>query len=73
MNLLKHDEKLGMFTSSLYIRHTKAMSALVEYGTRCFYKTTNFYSDLIILSASWLKLKSSHFRKCCEENFICDR
>jgi len=52
MNLLKHDEKLGMFTSSLYIRHTKAMSALVEYGTRCFYKTTNFYSDLIILSAS---------------------
>jgi len=32
-NLLKQDEKLGRFTSSLYICHNKAMTAL-EYGTR---------------------------------------
>jgi len=36
-NLLKQDEKLGRFASSLYICHTKAMTALVEYGTRCLY------------------------------------
>jgi len=29
MNLLKQDEKLGRLTSSRYIRHTKAMTALV--------------------------------------------
>jgi len=34
------------------------MTLLVEYGT-------NFYSGVIFRSASWLKLKSSHFRKCC--------
>jgi len=37
MNLLKQDEKFGRFSSSLYICHTKAMTALVEYGTRCLY------------------------------------
>jgi len=35
MNLLKEDEKLGRFTSSLFTCHTKAMTALIEYGTRC--------------------------------------
>ena len=45
------------------------MTTLVEYGTRCLYEDTNFYSLLIVRSASQLKLKSSHFRKCCEENF----
>jgi len=35
MNLLKQDEKLGSFTSSLYICHTTAMTALAEYGKRC--------------------------------------
>jgi len=50
------------------------MTTLVEYGTRCLYEGTNFYSVLIARSASWLKLKSSHFRKCCEENFyLCVR
>ena len=49
------------------------MTALVEYGSRCWYQATNFYSVLIVRSASWLKLKSSHFRNCCEENFNCDR
>jgi len=34
MKLLKENEKLGRFTCSLYICHTKAMTALVEYGTR---------------------------------------
>jgi len=34
MDLLKQDEKLGRFTSSLYICHTKAMTALVQYGIR---------------------------------------
>jgi len=54
--------------------HTKAMTTLVEYGTRCLYEDTNFYSVLIVRSASWLKLKSSHFQKCCEENFyLCVR
>jgi len=33
-NLLKQDEKLGWFTSSRYIFHTKAMTAQVEYRTR---------------------------------------
>jgi len=37
MNLLKQDEKLGRFTISLYICHTKAMTAPVDYGTRCLY------------------------------------
>jgi len=30
MNLLKQDEKLGRFTSSLYICHTTAMPALIQ-------------------------------------------
>jgi len=60
--------------NSSYICHTKAMTTLVEYGTRCLYENTNFYSVLIVRSASWLKLKSSHFRKCCEKNFyLCVR
>ena len=46
-----------------------AMTTLVEYGTRCLYEDTNFYFVLIVRSASWWKLKSSHFRQCCEENF----
>jgi len=37
MKLLKQDENLGRFTSSLYIRHNKAMTALVKYGTTCLY------------------------------------
>ena len=53
---------------------TKAMTTLVEYVTRCLYENTKFYSVLIVRSTSWLKLKSSHFRKCCEENFyLCVR
>ena len=50
------------------------MTTLVEYGTRCLYEDTNSYSVLVVRSASWLKLKSSHFKKCCEENFyLCVR
>ena len=53
---------------------TKAMTTLVEYVTRCLYENTKFYTVLIVRSTSWLKLKSSHFRKCCEENFyLCVR
>jgi len=37
MNLPKQDENLGRFTSSLYICHTKAMTALAEYGTKGLY------------------------------------
>jgi len=51
------------YCSSLYIRHIKAMPTLVEYSTRCLYEDANFYSVLIVPSASWLKLKSFHFRK----------
>jgi len=40
------------YCSSLYICHTKAMTTLVEYGTRCLYGDTNFYSVLIVRSAS---------------------
>jgi len=62
------------YCSSLYICHTKAMITLAEYGPRCLYADTNFYYVLIVRSPSWLKLKSSHFRKCCEENFyLCVR
>jgi len=57
------------YCSSLYICHTKAMTALVEYGTRFLYENTNFNSGLIVPSASLLKLKRSHFRKCFEVNF----
>jgi len=39
------------YCSSLYICHAKAMTTLVEYGTRCLYKNTNFYSVLIVRSA----------------------
>jgi len=42
MNLLNQDEKLGRFTSSLYICHTKAMTALVQDGTRCLCWDANF-------------------------------
>jgi len=35
MNLLKQDETLARFTSSLYIYHTKTMTAPVQYTTRC--------------------------------------
>jgi len=35
MNLLKKDKKLGRFTSSQNICHTKAMTSLVEYRTKC--------------------------------------
>jgi len=63
---IKHD----YYCSSLYICHTKAMTTLVEYGTKCLCEDANFYSVLIVWSsASSLILKSSHFRKCCEENF----
>jgi len=37
MKLLKQDEKVGRFTSSLYICHTKVMTYTIEYGTRCLY------------------------------------
>jgi len=37
MKLLKQDKKLGRFTSSLNTWHNKAMTALVEYGTKCLY------------------------------------
>ena len=40
------------YCSSLYICHTKAMTTLFEYGTRCLYDDTNFYSVLIVRSAS---------------------
>jgi len=36
-NLLKQEEKLGRFTSSPYVCHTKAMTALVECGIKCLY------------------------------------
>jgi len=52
MNLSKQDEKLGRLSSSLYICHTKAMAALVQYRTRCLYEATNFYSVLTIWSSS---------------------
>jgi len=46
-NLLKQDEKLGRFTSGVYICHTKAMTALVEYGTRwCFNSGQNFKTQV---------------------------
>ena len=34
-NLLKQDEKLDRFTSSLSTCHTKAITSLAEYGTKC--------------------------------------
>jgi len=40
------------YCSSLYVCHTKAMTTLVECGTRCFYEDTNFYPVLIVRSAS---------------------
>jgi len=54
--------------------HTKAMTTLVEYWTSCLYENSDSYSVLIVWSASWLKLKSSHLRIFCEENFyLCVR
>jgi len=58
------------YGSSLCICHTKVMTTLGEYGTRCLHEDTNFYSVLVVRSASWLKLKSSYFPKCCEDNFF---
>jgi len=37
MSLLKQDGELGRFVGSMYICHTKVMTALAEYGTRCLY------------------------------------
>jgi len=39
------------YCSRLYICHTKAMTTLVEYGTKCLCEGTNFYSVLIVRSA----------------------
>jgi len=36
-NLQKQEEKLGRYTSSPYVWHTKAMTALVEYGIKCLH------------------------------------
>jgi len=36
-NLQKQEEKLGRFTSSPYVCHTKAMTALVEYRIKCLH------------------------------------
>jgi len=47
MNLLKQDEKLRRFASSLDICHTKAITALVEYGT------PGVCIKLLILTLSW--------------------
>jgi len=58
------------YCSGPYICHTNAMTTIVEYGTRCLYEDINFYFLLIVTSVSWLKLKSSHFRKCFEKNFF---
>jgi len=53
MNLLKKTKiRQVYYCSSLYICHTKAMTAPVEYGTRCFYEDTTFYFVLIVHSAS---------------------
>jgi len=35
VNLLKQEEKLGRFTSSLNICHIKAMTSLDENGAKC--------------------------------------
>ena len=59
------------YCSSIYICHTKAMTTLVEYRTRCLYEDTNFYSVLIIRSASWLKLgKVLIFGNVAKRTFI---
>ena len=47
------------------------MTTLVEYGTRCLYENTNFYSVLIVRSASWLKLKVLIFGNDAKRTFIC--
>jgi len=52
MNLLKQDEKLGRFTSSLTICHTKALTSLIEYGTKCLFKAPFCYSVVIVQSSS---------------------
>jgi len=71
----KDESRWQSTDSSKAYRNTSAFKCtLVEYGTRCLYEDANFYSVLIVRSASWLKLTSSHFRKCCEENFyLCVR
>jgi len=40
--LQKQEEKLGTFTSSPYVYHTEAMTALVEYGIKCFIRPLIF-------------------------------
>ena len=45
--------KLGRFTTVVaHTCHTKVMTTLAEYGTGCLYEDTNFYSVLIVRSAS---------------------
>jgi len=52
-DLLNKTKIRQVYYSSLYTCHTKAMTTLVEYGTRRLYEDTNFYSVLIDRSASW--------------------
>ena len=40
--LYKTKIRRDYYCSSLYICHTKAITTLVEYGTRCLYEDTNF-------------------------------
>jgi len=49
--------------TTLYMCHTKAMTTLVEHGTRCLYEDTNFYSVLIVRSDILIKTEIFSFSK----------
>jgi len=56
MNMLKPDEKLGRFTSSLYTCYNKAMTALVECGTPAWNISgqTLFSGQAQVAKKSWM-------------------
>ena len=60
----------------LYICYAKAMTAPVEYGTKCLYYATNFFSVLIVQSTSWLIWKVIIFRNAAKRTLsvtVCEK
>ena len=64
MNLLKQDERLGRFTSSLYICHTKAMTAPVQYTTRVCIRLRTVATKS---SIGWLYVCAGGLERLCRE------
>jgi len=58
------------YCSRLYICHTKAMTTLAEYGTKCLCEDTKFYSVLIVRSAILIKTEEFSFAEMLRRELL---